>query len=463
VRRRLWASRPWGAGWHGRPARGFGRVGDLGNVATGDGSQTGIKARRPTRGRLAVVALFALAAGIAVAAPAALNPAPKAIIDAANYPNLQAAFDAVPEGGGLIRLPPGNFEIREPLRLGRGDVRVEGAGAATHIINRNETGEPALLIRPASYPADRRARIWRVQIGNFRISGNPKSGDGIRLEAVQELFIHHMSIDRNGGHGIHTIQCTENPRIIGCNITYNRLAGLNLIGAHDIVVSGNQFEENQDAVRCIDGFNLNLSGNNIDDHLRYGVVIENTHSSVLSGNMIEQCEGTAIILDRDCFGITVSANVLASNTQGGIDLRDAWGCSITGNTFVRIYDYSVQVGRNSGRIVISGNTFTNTHMGEGKVRFPITHQNPNYLDDGTGIILDGTSDILVSGNLFSGLSKPAVVATGDAHRIMVHGNIVTDMYPRSSDRRPVIDLGTARDSSVKDNMLPAGPARATGR
>ena len=55
-------------------------------------------------------------------------------------------------------------------------------------------------------------------------------------------------------------------------------------------------------------------------HLGHGVIIENTYGSVVSGNMIEECQGTAIVLDRDCYGIVLSANVIAHN-GAGIDLR----------------------------------------------------------------------------------------------------------------------------------------------
>src|SRR3990172_3319884 len=72
------------------------------------------------------------------------------IIEARLYPDLQAALDAVPEKGGLVKLPPGEFEITKPLELTRGDTRVEGSGNATHIINRNESGEPAFVVRPAN-------------------------------------------------------------------------------------------------------------------------------------------------------------------------------------------------------------------------------------------------------------------------------------------------------------------------
>ena len=65
-----------------------------------------------------------------------------------------------------------------------------------------------------------------------------------------------------------------------------------------------------------------MTGNNLDDHLRHGVVIENTYGSIVSGNMIEECNGTAIILDRDCYGITVAANTIAHHLGGGVHLLD---------------------------------------------------------------------------------------------------------------------------------------------
>ena len=53
-----------------------------------------------------------------------------------------------------------------------------------------------------------------------------------------------------------------------------------------------------------------MSGNNLDNHLGRGVVIENTYGSVVASNMIEECQAEAIVLDRDCYGITLSANVI---------------------------------------------------------------------------------------------------------------------------------------------------------
>jgi len=149
------------------------------------------------------ILLVFLLAAISVA-NAATN-APPAVIDAAKHPTLQAALDALPASGGMVVLPAGNFELTEPLRLARENARIEGAGAATHLINKNTNGQPAFIVAPADRAKNKKARLWRVQLGNFRVSGGTNSGDGIRAEFVQEMFIHGLSVDHNGGHGINLV------------------------------------------------------------------------------------------------------------------------------------------------------------------------------------------------------------------------------------------------------------------
>ncbi|MBN2328067.1 MAG: right-handed parallel beta-helix repeat-containing protein [Candidatus Omnitrophica bacterium] len=355
-------------------------------------------------------------------------------IDASKYATIQEAFDAVPEGGGLVKLPAGVFEIDEPLTLAREDVRVEGCGAATHIVNKNAQGKPALILQPKDYQADNRARIWRIQLADFRISGSTESGDGILAQGVNEIYIHGLSIDHNGGNGINLIDCYEDPRISDSIITYNAQTGLNLHRCHDIVVNANQFEENLDAVRCIDSFNLCMNGNNLDDHLRHGVVIENTYGSVLSGNMIEECNGIAVIMDRDCYGNTVSANVIAHNSGGGVDLRDAWGCAISANTFTINARQSITVGPGSGRITITGNNISNAHIGGKTMR-----------DDPTGgLLLQRTCAVTVTGNIFSGNWKEAVRSEGKCKEIVLTGNILLDGSRSQPGEFPAFDLESAQ-------------------
>jgi len=397
--------------------------------------------------------LAVIACGPAVLRGAEL--AAPAVIDASKYPDLQAAFDAVPESGGLVRLPPGDFRLTQPLVLSRGNTRVEGAGAATCLINCNQEGQPALVIRPPDLEKNKRARLWRVQLADFRVCGDPQAinnkstapvgGDGVLCENIDELYIHGMTVDHHGGHGINLVRCTEDPRVADSVITYNRGAGLNILGGHDIIVNANHFEENQDALRCIDSYNLCMNGNNVDDHLGNGVVIENTYGSVLSGNMLEECNGTTVILDRDCYGITISANVIAHNSGGGVDLRDAWGCAVSANTFTIDATFGLRIGPDAGRITVTGNNFSNAYIG-GKVKR--TPEAP-----ACGVRLEASSENVISGNIFTGLHEQAISATGRCQRLAITGNVMSDLNRGGGARRPPLDLEDAPHSVIGHNAI----------
>ena len=370
-------------------------------------------------------AAFALLLTHTLPLPAAPKlPGARPVIDAAEYPSLQAAIDAVPRDGGMVRLPPGEFVITEPLVIRHEDFRMEGAGTATHIRNASTSGQPAMIIRSDAFdeknPAQRKP-LWRVMLSNFRITGNEKSGHGIEAVWVNEFFIQGVTLSYHGGDGINCHFCVEDMRLNDSLITYNKGAGLRALGNHDTVVSANHFEENRDAILFTDGFNLTCTGNNIDDHTRHGVVIENTMGSLITGNMIEQCSGAGLVLARDAYGITVTGNIFAQNFGGGVDLRDAHGIPITGNTFVRCKQFGVRVSTHSGRSVINGNTFCDTFAGEGPRQSGPRRDDPN-INAAAGILLEATRDVTITGNSLSGLVTKPLTKAGESERILFENN-----------------------------------------
>jgi len=365
-------------------------------------------------------------------------PGARPYIEAGAFLSLQDAIDALPEEGGVVRIPPGIFEIYQPLIINKPDVQIEGAGTATHIKNMNTEGKSALLIQHPDKGDSRESELWRVNLLNFRITGNEKSGHGIEARWINEIFIQGITVSYHGGDGILLNYCYEDPRVSNSLITYNKGTGLNLIGCHDIIVSANQFEENQDALHCVDGFNLCMTGNNLDDHLGNGVVIENTYGSVVTGNMIEECAGTAIILDKGCYGITISANVIAHNVSGGIDLRDAHGCAVSANTFTIMGKDALTIGPKSGRITVSSNNFSNSYIGKDS-----TKREDDDLNAG-GMVLEGATDISVVGNLFSSVRPKALLLKGKpSERVNFSGNVITDAQ---SDHRHL------RNSIIENNL-----------
>lgn len=365
-------------------------------------------------------------------------PGARPVIDASLYPSLQDAIDAVPEEGGIVKVPPGTFEIYEPLIIQVADFQLEGSGTSTHIINQNRESQPALVLQHPSREESSEAELWRISLKDFRITGNEKSGNGIEARRINEVFINGVTISEHGGDGILLHYCYEDPRISNCLITYNKKTGLNLVACHDIVVSANQFEENEDALRCIDSYNLCMTGNNLDDHLGNGVVIENTYGSVVAGNMIEECNGVAVIMDRDCYGNTVSANVIAHNVSGGVDLRDAHGCAVSANTFTIMGKDAIRIGPESGRIMVSGNNLSDSYVGEGKM-----WREPDDLNAG-GLVLEGTTDIGIVGNMFSGVKPSAIELRGrESSNVNFTGNLLIDTKSEHND---------LMDSMIEDNL-----------
>ncbi len=381
-------------------------------------------------------------------APPSGLPGARTVIDAAAYPTLQAALDALPPTGGMVQLPPGEFVIHQPLVIRAGDACIQGVGTSTHIKNVNQQQQPALVLEHPDGWQNRKTELWRIRLTNFRITGNPQSGHGIDARGINELFIDGVTVSEHGGDGIRLDHCYEDPRICDSLITYNKQTGIDLIGCHDIVVSANQLEENNDALRCFDGYNLTMTGNNLDDHLGNGVVIENTYGSVVSGNMIEECHGTAIVLQRDCYGIALSANVIAHN-GGGITLGDAHGCAVSANTFTLIKADALKIGDDSGRIAVSGNSFCDSYIGEQKIR--------RRIDDAQagGIVLGGTSDVGITGNTFSSLRPSAIRLEGEQPptRLLVSENVFVDAKLDPA-------LAETDTAQVRDNLM--GPVEETG-
>jgi parallel beta-helix repeat protein len=348
-----------------------------------------------------------------------LLPGAKKVIDASNYISLQEAINAVPEEGGMLRLPPGEFIIHEPLVISTSDFHLEGSGTSTHIKNENTDGLPAIILQHPSRQDNRDSELWRISMAKMRISGNENSGHGIEAHHINEIFLDGITVSYHGGDGIRLFYCYEDPRISNCLITYNKKTGLYLEGCHDIVVSANQFEENNDALFCGDSYNLCMTGNNLDDHLGNGVVIENTYGSVVAGNMIEECNGAAVVMDRDCYGNTVSANVIAHNVSGGVDLRDAHGCAVSANTFTIMGKDAVRIGPGSGRIMVGANNFSDSEIGGDKKWREVDDLNAG------GLVLEGTSDVGIVGNLFSDLQPGAVELRGaSSKRINFTGNVL---------------------------------------
>jgi hypothetical protein len=214
--------------------------------------------------------------------------------------------------------------------------------------------------------------------------------------------------------------------VVGCHISYNAEGGIvsrggevrNLhIGTCDI--EGNQAVGGAPAANV----ELNSTGGSIAEVAITGCTLQHTSKAAGSANIRILGAGTDPSLERRVGrahtregNVTISANVF-SDVRTNIEIREARGVTITGNTFWEGFDQDL-LAENSEHLVISNNNFD---------------RNPRYAVNGfkdtenNGIRLIQCSDSSLMGNVISGVwrQRAAVDIVGGS-RLMIVQNHVLD-------------------------------------
>jgi hypothetical protein len=151
--------------------------------------------------------------------------------------------------------------------------------------------------------------------------------------------------------------------------------------------------------------------------------------------------------------------VIAHHLEGGIDLRDACGCTVSANTFTIAHKFSVRVGKDSERNTISANTFCNTYIGEGKDKRPVEDKTPMGIDEGTGVLIEGGANgLILNGNTFSGLSTAAVWTTGEVKNVLVTSNLCIDCARKLAKNTAWLSFEQKTGVMIKDNLIESPPS-----
>ncbi|HEY3396230.1 MAG TPA: right-handed parallel beta-helix repeat-containing protein [Armatimonadota bacterium] len=144
---------------------------------------------------LTVLSLAVLLVTWGLAAHAA-EPGPAVSLNAADYPDLQAAVNALPNSGGTVLLPPGTIKLDKTLNLSfalhqnpQFSVTLQGAGTLATVLLLDTKGQPGLDFTGNSY--------WKVSnLHLMNRSGNvgvllartPANGRGCSGEFNNVLF-----------------------------------------------------------------------------------------------------------------------------------------------------------------------------------------------------------------------------------------------------------------------------------
>ena len=299
---------------------------------------------------------------------------------------LQKAVDA---GIGDVRLPRGVYRITRPIVIDldkAGWTSVVGSGAARIVM---AGAGPALKFvgthGGTAEPKTVEPNVWDRQrmpcVDGLEIVGAHDKAVGIEATGTMKLTITRVTV-RRALHGIHLTKRNRNVIVSNCHLYNNRGVGvyLDAVDLHQINVNSCHISYNdgggivvRDSALC----NLQISGCDIEGNMApngpptanvwintdggkraaaeiaiVGCTIQHTHAAPDSANI--RFSGTdlkdRLEADRVWGNVTIGDNVL-SDSQINIDIRNARGVSIVGNTFWRGYQYNVRVEESSDVVI----------------------------------------------------------------------------------------------------------------
>ena len=403
-----------------------------------------------------------------------------------------AALQKLVDAGGSVHLPKGRYRLTSTVTAdlaklgafglssdGTATLIMAGPGPALKII-----GTHGGTAAPKSFKPETWAQRTPVVQG-LEIIGAHAEADGLEATGTMQLTLSRLTI-REARHAIHLTVRNRNLVIADCHLYRNRGIGLfldqvnlhqtNVLGCHisynlggGIVAVGgevrnlhvgtcdieaNHDEEGPPSANIF----LDSTGGSIAEVAITGCTIQHAHKAPGSANIrifgagsdpsLLRREGRATTREGH---VTIIGNVF-SDVQVNIELREARGVTISGNTFWEGFAHDLLI-EDSRNIVVTGNNFD---------RNPRYLVNGNGLAEKNGVVLRRVADSAFSGNVVVGVrGKDAAVDVEDSTRLRLTDNSILDSDGHALRltrlTRSLVTGNLLRDDRPADRRSPAPP------
>lgn len=292
--------------------------------------------------------------------------------------------------GGSVHFPGGTYRITKTIEIdlakvgfvslvsdGTATIVMEGKGPAFRFVGtHNGTADPGSL-KPNVWEKQRSPRVR-----DLVITGTHEQADGIQAKGTMKLTVTGVVL-RKLRHGIHLVERNRNVIISDCHVYENSGIGIfydnvnlhqsNVIGCHvsynlqgGIVVRGGQMRNIHIGTCDIEGNHaekgeptanvvLDAGDGSIGEATIVGCTIQHTHNAPNSANVRINAKSTPSRGTEELRhgNFTIADNVL-SDVQINVDVQNARGVTITGNTMWQGFTHDVIV-RNCANVVIANN------------------------------------------------------------------------------------------------------------
>lgn len=399
-------------------------------------------------------------------------------------PALQKAIDA---SAGAIVLPNGTFLLKKTLVIdlakvgftsldGRGTatLKMVGEGPAIRIVGTHGGTAAPESVKPGVWQKERTPLIRDLEIIGEKVAGKESTADGIEADGTMQLTLRGLVL-RHLRHAVHLVNRNRNVLIDGCHIYENSGVGVyydhvnlhqsNITGCHisycrqggivnrggdvrNIHITGCDIEGNMgETAESSPAANifLDCTGGSVAEVAIVGCTIQHNSKCPDGANIRIWGEGTVARkgeqLKFQCGHITIADNVL-SDVQTNIELKQARGVTITGNTFWQGYKHNLFC-ENCTQLVIGNN---------------VMERNPLYgytSEANNTVALAGCTDSTINGlHLHHSQGGEAGLLIRDCRRLNITNCTLLDCQPAAIVMQNVSDSRIS-DCLIRDDLEPA--------
>jgi len=208
---------------------------------------------------------------------------------------IQAALDALPVGGGEVVLPPGRFEIHQPIVLQHDSQELRGAGAATVLHLADNANCPVIILgEPVNVP---RATVKNLRVSSVFIDGNrfhqqrelwklrgegsAIRNNGITIQSVSDSTVEHVACARNRSGGLVTTLGVQRLTVCDLEAFDNEFDGLACYLTTDSLFTDLHLHNNPGAGISLDlAFNHNVVSNAVLTANDLGIFMRSSRANV---------------------------------------------------------------------------------------------------------------------------------------------------------------------------------------
>ncbi|WP_254507108.1 right-handed parallel beta-helix repeat-containing protein [Anatilimnocola floriformis] len=409
-------------------------------------------------------------------------------------PGLQKAIDA---SAGAIVLPTGTYLLKKTVVIdlakvgftsidGRGTatLKMVGEGPALRIVGTHGGTADPNSVKPGVWQKERAPLVRDLEIIGSSATDEKNNADGIEADGIEadgtmQLTLRGL-VMRHLRHAVHLVNRNRNVLIEGCHIYENRGIGVfydhvnlhqsNINGCHisycrqggvvnrggdvrNIHISGCDIEANMgdtaDSPAAANIF-LDCTGGSVAEVAIVGCTIQ--HGSKCPDGANIRVWGEGVVerkgerLKFQCGHITIADNVL-SDVQTNIELKQARGVTITGNTLWQGYKHNL-VCENCTQLVIGSN---------------LMERNPLYgytSEANNTAVIKNCSDSTISGlQLHHPMGGEPGLLVEKCQRLNITGCTFLDCRPAAVELRDVSDSRLS-DCLIQDDLKPAAESAA---